>query len=313
MSSTQDTSMDAGQMASSEANAAVAANNLDMELENASSNEEYNPESPLLDYNDEYPDEDDPIPALKKSTSGKEAVSPDDRENKKLALREKLAQNGFARRTMLMDEHIQAYYVSPMSTEDEMSFNYMLAEIPEEDLQSVAIVVQGHIYMPLPFARKYILPTIRVHKALSAVKDGSLPGGIETAMLYSIFDQSIIDFAGKGSELTTDDNAIRAVMAYATDDTAVTLIPRMMQGNVGLAKSAIASLKELEEACQLPRAKELWAKQDRWITERKDEIAAAIRQFEDHVNRNNSDQQLLREQTTLLASLALSNRHTSAI
>ena len=104
----------------------------------------------------------------------------------------------------------------------------MLAEIPEEDLQSVAIV-QGHIYMPLPFARKYILPTLRVHKALSTVKDGSLPGGIETAMLYSIFDQSIIDFAGKGSNLTTDDSAIRAVMAYATDDTTVTLIPRMMQ------------------------------------------------------------------------------------
>jgi hypothetical protein len=92
-------------------------------------------------------------------------------------------------------------------------------------------------------------------------------------------------------------------MAYATDDTTVKLIPRMMQGNAGLARSAIASLKELEEACQLPRAKELWAKQDGWINENKDEIASAIRQFEDHIRRNNLDQQLLREQTTLLASL----------
>jgi hypothetical protein len=301
MSSTQDISMDAGQSASSEAQAAVAANNLDMEFE-VSSNEEYDPNAPLLDYNEEHPDEDDPIPALRKSTSDKEAVSPDNRGNKKLALREKLAENGFALRTMLMDEQIQAHYVSPMSTEDEMSVEDMLAEIPEEDLQSVAIV-QGHIYMPLPFARKCILPTLRVHKALSAVKDGNLPEGIETAMLYSIFDQSIIDFAGKDSELTTDDSAIRAVMAYATDDTTVKLIPRMMQGNAGLAKSAIASLKELKEACQLPRAKELWTKQDRWINERKDEIASAIKQFEDHVKRNNSDQQLLREQTTLLASL----------
>ncbi len=61
MSSTQDASMDAGQMVSSEAKAAVAANNLDMEFKNSSSNEEYNPESPLKDYNDEYPDEEDPI------------------------------------------------------------------------------------------------------------------------------------------------------------------------------------------------------------------------------------------------------------
>jgi hypothetical protein len=59
----------------------------------------------------------------------------------------------------------------------------------------------------------------------------------------------------------------------------------------------------VEEAYQLLRAKELWTKQDGWINERKDEIASAIRQFEDHIRRNNLDQQLLREQTTLLASL----------
>ena len=54
---------------------------------------------------------------------------------------------------------------------------------------------------------------------------------------------------------------------------------------------------------QLPKAKELWTKQDGWIQERKDEIASAIKQFEEHVERNNQDQYVLREQTTLLASL----------
>jgi hypothetical protein len=102
---------------------------------------------------------------IQKSTNGKEAVPSEDIEMKKLALREKLAQNGFALRTMLMDEHIPAHYVSPMSTEDEMSIEDMPTEILEEDLQSVAIV-QGHIYMLLPFAQKYILPTLRVHKVL---------------------------------------------------------------------------------------------------------------------------------------------------
>ncbi len=42
------------------------------------------------------PDEEDPIPALKKRTNGKEAITSEDKEIKKLALREKLAQNGFA-------------------------------------------------------------------------------------------------------------------------------------------------------------------------------------------------------------------------
>ena len=84
-------------------------------------------------------------------------------------------------------------------------------------------------------------------------------------MLYSIFDQSIIDFTGTGSSHDSEDSALRAVMAYATDDTTVELLPRMKQGNAGLARSAKASLKELEEVCQLPKAKELWTKQDGWI------------------------------------------------
>ncbi len=85
MSSTQDISMDAGQLASSEAQAAVAATNHDMEYE-ILSNEEYDPNddpnAPLVDYNEMDPDGEDPVPALRKSTSGKEAASPDDREIK---------------------------------------------------------------------------------------------------------------------------------------------------------------------------------------------------------------------------------------
>jgi hypothetical protein len=130
MSSSKDASMEAGQTVSSEAKAAEAVNNLDMELESSPSNEEYNPDSPLRDYNENHPDEEDPTPALKKRTNGKEAEPSEDKEIKKLALREKLAQNGFALRTMLMDEQIQAHYVSPMSTEDEMSVEDMLAKIP---------------------------------------------------------------------------------------------------------------------------------------------------------------------------------------
>jgi hypothetical protein len=252
MNSANNASANAGQTTSTEANAASAAQVPDMELDDDYDGHDYDPNVPLRDYNEG--DDEDPVPTLKKSTNGKEAVTSEDKEIKKLALREKLAQNGFALRTMLMDEQIPAHYVSPMSTEDEMSVEDILAEIPEEDLQGVAIV-QGHIYMPLPFARKYILPTLRVRKALYVIKDESLPGGIETAMLYSIFDQLIIDFAGTGSDMTADDSVIRAVMAYATDDTTVKLMSRMKQGNTGIARSAIASLKELEEACQLPKAK----------------------------------------------------------
>ncbi len=64
----------------------MAANNLDMEIDNLSP-AKYDPEPPLTDYN-----EDDPIPALRRSASGEEAAFPDYRENKKSALKEKLAE-----------------------------------------------------------------------------------------------------------------------------------------------------------------------------------------------------------------------------
>ena len=47
-----------------------------------------------------------------------------------------------------MRRQIPAHYVSPMATEDEVSVEDILMAMPDEELQSVAIV-QGHIYMPL--------------------------------------------------------------------------------------------------------------------------------------------------------------------
>jgi hypothetical protein len=155
--------MDAEQVPSSEAKAAGATNNLDMEVEDFSSGEtghEQDADQILVDYNEYDPNSEDPVPALKRRANGQEAVPPNDRETKKIALREKLAQNGYALRTVLMNEQIAAHYVSPMLTEDEMSVEDILLAMPDEELRSVAIV-QGHIYMPLTFARKYILPTLR--------------------------------------------------------------------------------------------------------------------------------------------------------
>ncbi len=78
MSSTQDASMNAGQTVASEAKAAVAANNLDMEIEDPypeGTGHEYDPDQELYDYNEYNPDVEDPIPALKNSINGKEAVA----------------------------------------------------------------------------------------------------------------------------------------------------------------------------------------------------------------------------------------------
>ncbi len=69
------------------------------------------------------------------------------------------------------------------------------------------------------FFQKWLLPTIQVHKAFKRLEDGNLPGGIETAMLYSIFYQSVMDLNRPLSDNFAENKALRAMVAHAKDDT----------------------------------------------------------------------------------------------
>jgi hypothetical protein len=56
--------------------------------------------------------------------------------------------------------------------------------------------VKDRVYiMPVEFFQRWIRPTIRVQKALKQSQDQELPGGMEAAMLASIFDQSVMDLS----------------------------------------------------------------------------------------------------------------------
>ena len=86
-----------------------------------------------------------------------------------------------------------------------MSPEDTLSEIPKEDLHEVGMV-QRRIFMPASFVQKWIIPTIRARNAL---KDQVfMPGGHETAMLFSIFDQSILDTTKPRQQLDEDDHAL---------------------------------------------------------------------------------------------------------
>jgi hypothetical protein len=152
----------ADQMASTEVNAASAANDKDTSEEDS-----------LVDYNDF-----DEIEAAQKAADQK-------------ALKEMLANNGFAYRNILRGEKVQQHYTSPFSKENAMSPEDILLEIPKEDLHEVGMV-QRRMFIPASFVQKWIIPTIRARNALNG-QGTQLRGGYETAMLFSIFDQSILD------------------------------------------------------------------------------------------------------------------------
>ena len=81
------------------------------------------------------------------------------------ALKEKLANNGFAYRNILRSEKVKQHFTSPLSKENAMSPEDILLEIPKEDLHEVG-VVQRRIFMPASFVQKWIIPTIRARNAL---------------------------------------------------------------------------------------------------------------------------------------------------
>jgi hypothetical protein len=90
-----------------------------------------------------------------------------------------------------MSETIRGLHPSPLCLE-EMSIADIMSEIPDEDLIHVGSI-QDRIYMTADFSRKWVRPTIRVQKALKQSQDREVPGGMEAAMLASIFDQSVMD------------------------------------------------------------------------------------------------------------------------
>ncbi len=70
-------------------------------------------------------------------------------------------------------------------------------------------------------------------------------------MLFSIFDQSILDTTKPRQQLDDDDYALRAIVACAQDAN-IKLIKKMRKGNDGLKEIARASLQQLEQTVQLP-------------------------------------------------------------
>ena len=114
----------------------------------------------------------------------------------------------------------------------EMSAEDILSEIPNEELHNVG-VVKGLLIMPPGFVQKYILPAIKVRKALKQSNEGNLPGGIETAIMFAFFDDSVLDHNNTIGDNLTDNAMIRAMVNHAKDHT-LDHTTFMNEGSMGL-------------------------------------------------------------------------------
>ena len=181
-----------------------------------------------------------------------------------------------------------------------MSIEDILLEVPKEDLHEIGMV-RNRIFMPASFVQKWIIPTIRARNAL---KDHVIktPGGIETAMLFSIFDQSTLDLTKPSQQLDEGAYSLRALVTCAQDANAG-LIEKMRKGSDGIKNIARASLKQLEQVVQMPPLDSMYNMSQLDYEYNQERIADAIKQYRGHTERDLDDLQLLREQTALQASL----------
>jgi hypothetical protein len=214
-------------------------------------------------------------------------------------LREMFASQGKEYRTLLKSEKVKDLFTSTMTVE--MSAEDILSETPREELHNVG-VVKGLLIMPPGFVQKYILPAIKVRKALKQSNEGNLPGGIETAIMFAFFDDSVMDYTNTIGDNLTENAMIRAMVNHAKNDT-LDHCTFMKEGRSGLHRDTTAALRQLENVSKLPRQEELWDMKDPEIESRNEEIAEAMKQYEAHTWRDHDDLLMLREQASLLANL----------
>jgi hypothetical protein len=170
----------------------------------------------------------------------------------KLELRDALAKNGLAMKQVLKEHPVKAYYTSPMLV-GTMPPEKILLEIPAEDQQNLGLI-KDQVIMLINFFQKWVLPTIQARKALRKLEDGNLPGGIKTAMLYSIFDQSVMDL---NRPLSDNGNDTMKHLSLSKE------------GIQGLTKGLLAALRQINETAQIPSANVLWEMTEDDIESRK--------------------------------------------
>jgi hypothetical protein len=219
------------------------------------------------------------------------------REIRRETLRKRLASNGLALRKTLTGENVKGLYPSPLRME-EMSIVDIMSKIPDEDLPHVG-PIQDRVYMTADFFRKWVRPTIRVQKALKQSQDQGLPGGMEAAMLASIFDQSVMNFNGNLADI----RALRAMVIHTNDDTTHQFFP-MEEGGKSLARGLTSALQKLKQVAQLPAEDVLTYMRVVDIDAQNVDIAEAIAQYESHARRDHDSMTMLREQNAILAHLA---------
>ncbi len=107
-------------------------------------------------------------------------------------LTSKLEENGWRLRYKVFQNPLQSNLAISMNASTR-TLAEILQSAPLEDAEQIS-EFQETVYMPLHFLEKYLLPSMQLRKLIETedLTPGSqpLPGGPETAILYSLYHQT---------------------------------------------------------------------------------------------------------------------------
>jgi hypothetical protein len=129
----------------------------------------------------------------------------------------------------------------------------ILQLVPIGDAEQIS-EFQGLVYIPMQFLEKYLLPTMQMRKLLETDNQSGdktptgnepLPGGPETAIMYSLYHQTTY------TQATTLDNKLRSLVTHSDTDTSQ-LVKEITDSMKAKEKSLETYTTQLKEVTTLP-------------------------------------------------------------
>ena len=213
-------------------------------------------------------------------------------------LSKRLEDNGWQLRLKIFADPLQSNLAISMNPSTR-TLAEILQLVPLEDAEQIS-EFNDSVYMPLHFLEKYLLPSMQLRKLLEAKdltsEEEPLPGGPETAILYSLYHQT------KMMRSSTQYNKLRSLVTHSDDNTSQ--LVKDITNNTKAKEMALETYtNQLREVTRLPSMQTLCRMKAEDVSEKNQLISSVLANFEQKLKRDYKAYEKERHQNVLIAKL----------
>ena len=155
--------------------------------------------------------------------------------------------------------------------------------------------------MPVQFMEKCLLPTMQIRKLLETESElvrgeQPLPGGPETAIMYSLYHQA------RSTQATTLDSKLRSLVTHSFTDTSK-LVKDITESRMAKEKSSEFFTNQLRKVTTIPSVQTICRMTAQDVKEKNQLISSVLSNFEQQLKRDYKTYERARHQNVLIAKL----------